>query len=114
MVQALPESIYRAKGIFFLADQPDRKGVLQVVGKRVSLTFLGDLWGNETPYSQMVVIGAAGQVDSDDLNQRMEACLAVNAPKSELEYITNSVITWLRERLPISDKVSQRSDTENE
>ena len=114
MVQALPESIYRAKGIFFLADQPDRKGVLQVVGKRVSLTFLGDLWGEEMPYSQMVVIGAAGGVDADDLNQRMEVCLAINAPKSEWEHITNSVITWLRERLPISDKVSQRSDTKHE
>ena len=114
MVQALPESIYRAKGIFFLADQPDRKGVLQVVGKRVSLTFLGDLWGNETPYSQMVVIGSAGGVDADDLNACMKDCLAINAPKSELEYITNSVITWLRERLPISDKVLQRSDTKNE
>ncbi|NJL58121.1 GTP-binding protein, partial [bacterium] len=39
MVQALPESIYRAKGIFYLVEQPDRKGVLQVVGKRISLTF---------------------------------------------------------------------------
>lgn len=114
MVQALPESIYRAKGIFFLVDQPDRKGVLQVVGKRVSLTFLGDYWGEEMPYSQMVVIGSAGGVDADDLNARMEACLAINAPKSELEYITNSVITWLRERLPISSKVSERSDSKHE
>jgi G3E family GTPase len=114
MAQALPESIYRAKGIFFLVEQPDRKGILQIVGKRVSLTFLGDYWGEEMPYSQMVVIGATGQVDTDDLNQRMEDCLAINAPQSEWEYITNSAITWLRERLPISDKMSQRSDTENE
>lgn len=114
MVQTLPESIYRAKGIFFLADHPERKGVLQVVGKRVSLTFLGDAWNDETPCSQMVVIGAAGEVDAVSLNKRIEACLAINAPQSELEYITNSVIEWLRQRLPTSSSLSQRSNNTNE
>jgi len=114
MVMALPESIYRAKGIFFLVEQPDRKGILQVVGKRVSLTLLGEYWGEEMPYSQMVVIGFAGGVDADDLNQHIEACLAVNAPESERDYITNRAIAWLRNHLPNLDEVSQRSDTENE
>jgi hypothetical protein len=30
----------------------------------------------------------------------METSLAVNAPKSEREYITRTVIEWLRQRLP--------------
>ena len=35
-----------------------------------------------------------------DYIQRMETSLAVNAPKSEREYITRTVIEWLRQRLP--------------
>jgi G3E family GTPase len=100
MVNRLPETIYRAKGIFFLADAPDQKGVLQVVGRRASLTLSRDGWESTAPHSQIVVIGAAGSVDGDALNQHMEACLAVNAPKSELEHITRTVIEWLRQRLP--------------
>ncbi|MYC24091.1 MAG: GTP-binding protein [Caldilineaceae bacterium SB0662_bin_25] len=100
MVNRLPETIYRAKGIFFLDDAADQKGVLHVVGRRASLTLTQDGWENAAPHSQLVVIGAEGSVDGDDLNQRMESCLAVNAPKSEREYITRTVIEWLRHRLP--------------
>ena len=35
-----------------------------------------------------------------DYIQRMETCLEFNAPKSEREYITRTVIEWLRQRLP--------------
>ncbi|NJO82688.1 MAG: GTP-binding protein [Blastochloris sp.] len=114
MVNRLPETIYRAKGIFFLADAPDRKGILQVVGRRASVTLAQDSWENTAPHSQLVVIGAAGSVDGDALNQHMEACLAVNAPKSEVEYITRTVIEWLRQRLPISSKVAERNEPDHE
>jgi G3E family GTPase len=95
MADRLPESVYRAKGIFFVADQPDRRAVLQVVGQRATL-YLGDHWGSEQAASQFVVIGAAGSLDTADLSQQVETCLAANAPKSELERITNTVLTWLR------------------
>ncbi len=98
MVENLPQSIYRAKGIFFLADSPDKRGVLQVVGQRASLSLAGEAWGDTAPYSQLVVIGAARSIDADDLNRRIEECLAVNAPKSEVERITNNVLKWLRQR----------------
>ena len=41
-----------------------------------------------------------------DYIQRMETCLAVNAPKSEREYITRTVIEWLRQRLPGTSKIT--------
>ena len=100
MVDRLPEAIYRAKGIFFLADAPGQKGILQVVGRRASLTLAQDGREYAAPHSQLVVIGAAGSVDGESLNLHMEACLAVNAPKSELEYVTRTAIEWLRQRLP--------------
>ena len=100
MVDRLPETVYRAKGIFFLADAPGQKGILQVVGKRASLTLSQDGWEDAAPHSQLVVIGAEGSVDGDSLNRRMEACLAVNAPKSQWERITRTVTEWLRQLSP--------------
>ena len=100
MVNRLPETICRAKEIFFLADVPGQREILQVVGRRASLTLTQDGLKNAAPHSQLVVIGAAGRVDGGDLIQRMETSLAVNAPKSEREYITRTVIEWLRQRLP--------------
>jgi G3E family GTPase len=99
MVNRLPETIYRAKGIFFLADAPGQKGILQVVGRRASLTLSREGWENRVPHSQLVVIGAAGSVDGETLTECMEACLAVHAPQSELAYLTRTVIEWLRQRL---------------
>ena len=107
MVDRLPETVYRAKGIFFLADAPGQKGILQVVGKRASLTLSQDGWEDAAPHSQLVVIGAEGSVDGDSLNRRMEACLAVNAPKSQWEHITRAVTEWLRELSPKPEKPCQ-------
>ena len=71
-----------------------------MVGRRATLTLTQDDWGDAAPHSQLVVIGAAGSVDGDSLNLRMKSCLAVNAPKSELENVTRTVMVWLRQRLP--------------
>lgn len=95
VIDKLPTSIYRAKGFLYLADDPERCGVLQVVGKRASLTW-GRPWGSATPRSQLVVIGEFGSIQSDDLNAQWEQCLAIHAPKSDLERMTNAVLEWLR------------------
>lgn len=99
MVDHLPPSIYRAKGVFFLADAPDQRAVLQVVGRRANLDAQAGGWADETPRSQFVVIGKAGEIDTQDLAHRMERCLAVNAPPSEITRITNTALAWLRQRL---------------
>jgi len=44
----LPVGIYRAKGVIFAADQPERRSVLQVVGKRADIS-LDQLWGSRVP-----------------------------------------------------------------
>jgi G3E family GTPase len=53
----LPGKIYRAKGVIYISDAPERRAVLQVVGKRVDIT-LEDEWGDRTPCTQIVAIGA--------------------------------------------------------
>jgi G3E family GTPase len=99
MIEHLPETIYRAKGLFYLVDSPDKRAVLQVVGQRANLSFDGEAWGDTTPHSQMVVIAAHDGIDADDLTRQMDACLAVNAPKSEVERIANQALSWLRKSM---------------
>jgi G3E family GTPase len=93
--ESLPSSIYRAKGLVYLADAPERKGVLHVVGRRVTLD-TAETWGEQQPHTQLVVIGTYGGVDADALNERFERCLASRAPKNELERVTQNVMGWLR------------------
>jgi G3E family GTPase len=98
MVDQLPNSIYRAKGFLYLIESPYRAGVLQVVGKRANLTYLGQMWEDQTPYSQLVFIGAHGSINPDDMQRRLEACLAKNAPKSDLSRIADLALSWLRRK----------------
>lgn len=94
-IQRLPAPVFRAKGFLYLADAPDRVGVLQVVGKRASVT-LGDAWGERPRRSQIVFIGAQGSLDTAALASQLEACLARNAPKSEVHRVVQTVFGWLR------------------
>jgi G3E family GTPase len=93
-IKNLPPTIYRAKGILYLADAPDKRGVLQVTGRRASLT-VEEPWGELPPHSQLVVIGSQGGVVPDQLEAQFEDSLAINE-KSELERITGTVLGWLR------------------
>ncbi len=98
LVNALPTSIYRAKGIVNLSESPVRRGVLQVVGKRVRLV-LGDAWGNETPHTELVFIAAAGGLDVATLQLQLDACLAGQRPG--LAKITG-LVEWVRSAWELS------------
>lgn len=95
--ETLPSSIFRAKGFIYSVDQPERKGILHVVGRRVSLEF-GESWGDQLARTQIVVIGAHGGVDVTALQARFEATLAANAPASEIERVADAALRWLRLR----------------
>ncbi len=97
VIENLPLSIYRAKGFVFLAEAPDNRAVLHVVGKRVSLTF-SESWGDAKAHTQIVFISTHGGIDTDDLRARFERALAINQPASELERVRDQVIGWLRGR----------------
>lgn len=95
-MKKLPQSIYRAKGIFYLAESPDQQAVLQVVGKRVHLTTDGTPWQETLPFSQFVVIGSGDGVDGESLQALMDGCLEKNAPSGVLERLTGAALNWLR------------------
>jgi len=74
-VRHLPESVYRCKGIVLTAEQPERRGILQAVGRRTSLTY-GEPWDDETPHTDIVAIGAPEEGFGGRLGDIFDGCLA--------------------------------------
>ena len=93
-IKALPNDIFRAKGVLYFQDAPQRRGLLHVVGKRIRLT-VGEPWGDAAPRSQLVLIGSAGSIDAADLRARFEACLAGNVPPAP-PVTLNRALEWVR------------------
>jgi G3E family GTPase len=65
-LKALPDGIVRAKGLLHLREDPQRRYVLQLVGRRYSIE-ADRPWGETAPESQIVVIGLPGAVDAGAL-----------------------------------------------
>jgi G3E family GTPase len=74
-MRKLPGAIYRAKGVVYTTDAPQRRAVLQVVGRRVDIS-LQEGWGHREPRTQIVAIGAAGGVDASLLEETFASCIA--------------------------------------
>ena len=71
----LPNGVYRAKGVVNGSETPERRAVLQVVGKRVDIS-PGQEWCAEAPRTRIVAIGAAGAIDADGLRDHFSTCVA--------------------------------------
>ena len=71
----LPASIYRCKGVIYSVDEPTRRAVLQVVGKRVDIS-IENGWGEQSPSTRIVAIGAAGGFDAKALEDAFASCIA--------------------------------------
>jgi len=73
-MRKLPGTVYRAKGVVYSTDAPGRRAVLQVVGRRVDISFQED-WGQRPPRTQIVAIGAAGSIDASLLEKTFASCI---------------------------------------
>ena len=80
-MRKLPGSVYRAKGVVYTTDAPQRRAVLQVVGRRVDIS-LQDEWGGRTPRTRIVVIGAANSIDPVMLGHQFN--MVTSPAKSEV------------------------------
>jgi G3E family GTPase len=74
-VRKLPGTVYRAKGVVYSIDAPQRRAVLQVVGRRVDIS-IQEEWGQRAPRTQIVAIGAAGSIDAGLLEKTFAACIS--------------------------------------
>ena len=63
------------KGWSTRSDAPQRRAVLQVVGRRVDIS-LQDEWGQRAPRTQIIAIGAAGSIDASLLEKTFASCIS--------------------------------------
>ncbi len=75
-MRRLPGTVYRAKGVVYSADAPRRRAVLQVVGRRVDISFQEE-WGERLPRTRIVAIGAAGSIDPSFMEKTFTSCISV-------------------------------------
>ena len=71
----LPVAIYRAKGIVHSLESPERRAVLQVVGKRAEVE-LCDEWGSRRRHTRIVAIGSSDGTDPRLLQEHFDSCVA--------------------------------------
>ena len=74
-MRKLPGTVYRAKGVIYAAEAPERRTVLQVVGRRVDIA-VQEEWGEHSPHTRIVAIGAAGGIDPILLDDALASCLS--------------------------------------
>ena len=79
----LPVNIYRCKGVIHSTDTPERRAVLQVVGKRVDIS-MQEEWGRRVPRTRIVAIGAAGSIDTRQLEESFAGCISAEPAGREL------------------------------
>jgi G3E family GTPase len=92
MFEALPPSVYRAKGVLWLADAPARRFVGHVVGKRVSIQPSG-AWDHEEPGTEIVCIGTAGAISDGWLESRLHECATDSMP-----LLAEEGVVWAKRR----------------
>ena len=73
-VRVLPGSIYRCKGFVLTTERPDERAVFQAVGRRTALSYDGP-WGDRSPATDLVFIGAAGSIDQKALRIALGATI---------------------------------------
>ncbi len=71
-LEGWPDSVLRAKGILYLAEEPTRRYVFQRMGRRWTLTPHRAWAPQERPSSALVLIALAGQCDGRGLVEELE------------------------------------------
>ncbi|MEO0599055.1 MAG: GTP-binding protein, partial [Chloroflexota bacterium] len=74
-LDSLPTTVYRSKGIVYLAEHPDYRFVFQLVGKRSALVRHRKWQADEVRQTQLVIISSHDGIDGDDLMRQMENCV---------------------------------------
>jgi len=69
----LPATVYRCKGIVFIAEHFTKRFCLQVVKRRAEIIELGD-WKSQKPSNQVVAIGSS--INENELNSNFKKCKA--------------------------------------
>jgi len=74
VLEQLPETVYRCKGVVQIEEMPLNRYVLQMVGKRYHFEESGR-WDDEEPHSEIVLIGARSGIAPEELQSAFDACV---------------------------------------
>lgn len=83
LARRLPTCVYRAKGVVRLRGsgrRGDRRGILQIVGRRADLVTAGP-WRDQERSSRLVFIGAAGGLEPGRIRALVTECLSEDQPE---------------------------------
>jgi G3E family GTPase len=101
VMETLPETVYRAKGIVYLEELPMYRIVLQMVGKRYNLRD-SNRWGAERPGSEIVLIGGRDGIDPEELERAFDACIGTG------DEALSPVLRLARKIFPAHEEVIER------
>lgn len=96
VLNQLPDTVYRAKGIFYTQDEPNQRVVAQVIGNRVNIQIERDWREDEARLSQFVVIAGQDGFDPAHLQGILEQCTRLNQAKFGIRNLAEGVLSWLR------------------
>jgi G3E family GTPase len=71
----LPNTVFRAKGFVQAVEKPHRRLVLQLVGRRATVS-AGEPWGDDTPQTRLVFIARRGTVNIAAVEKALSGCQA--------------------------------------
>jgi G3E family GTPase len=71
----LPSTVFRAKGFVYSMQEPQTRMVVQVVGRRATITATRP-WGDDKPQTRLVFISELGTVNYPVLKKVLDRCSA--------------------------------------
>jgi G3E family GTPase len=71
----LPNTVFRAKGFVQAVEKPHRRLVLQLVGRRATVS-AGEPWGDDRPQTRLVFIARRGTVNIAAVEKALNGCQA--------------------------------------
>lgn len=97
ILDELSIQIFRIKGILNAQEVPDKRVVLQMVGKRASFVE-GDAWAADdaTRTTQIVMIGEEGSLDGAVLAAQLNQAIVEPIPEGQGSPLLDGVMKWLR------------------
>lgn len=77
VLDALPDTIYRAKGFVYIEEMPVFRVLMQMVGGRYDIGET-DRWGGDKPKSEIVLIGTKNGFDPEILQNEFDSCIGTD------------------------------------
>ena len=77
LLNHLPPELFRAKGFIYAKENPTKRLLLQMVGRRTVLSEERN-WGEITPATQLVFIARKGTCNIEGIKKALDKCLDIN------------------------------------